>query len=157
MSNNDIQIVELPPMRIICINGFGSSPEDQAYEKTYTWAKEHNLLGKPHRLFGYDNPVNTPGSPNYGYDVWMTVDESVEADGEARIIDFQGGLYAVFRVDVKNPWDDIPSAWKKLVLWREQSKYQEGRHQWLEEHIGSLNETVNQLPFTLDLFLPIRE
>jgi hypothetical protein len=47
------------------------------------WAEAHNLLGKPHRLFGYNNPDPSPGSPNYGYDVWLTVDESTQAEGEA--------------------------------------------------------------------------
>jgi hypothetical protein len=39
----------------------------------------------------------------------------------------------------------------------ENSKYRHSRHQWLEEHIGPLNESVNSLPFTLDLYLPIAE
>jgi predicted transcriptional regulator YdeE len=108
-------------------------------------------------LFGFDNPPPSVGSPNYGYDVWMTVDSSVQADGEVRIIDFSGGLYVVTRVEVKNPWEDIPSTWQKLVKWMEASKYSQGRHQWLEEHIGPLNEHVNDLPFTLDLHLPITE
>jgi DNA gyrase inhibitor GyrI len=157
MSNRDIHVVELPPMRVICINGFGSEPENQAYDKIFIFAQGHGLLEMPHRLFGYNNPNPTPGSPNYGYDVWMTVDETVQADGDAKLIDFPGGLYAVMRVDVKDPWADIPSAWQELVRWRENSPYREGRHQWLEEHIGTLNETVNTLPFTLDLYLPIRQ
>ena len=156
MSEDDIRAVELPPLRVVCLNGFGDGPEGQAFEKTLAWAKAHNLLDLPHRLFGYNNPDPTPGSPNYGYDVWMTVDASVNADGEARIIEFPGGLYAVLRIEVKSPWDDIPAAWQRLVKWRENSPYHEGRHQWLEEHIGPLNEIVNTLPLTLDLFLPIR-
>lgn len=156
MNQDDIHIVELPAMRVICINGYGQEPENQAFEKIFTWAKEHYLLDQPHRLFGYDSPMQTPGSPNRGYDVWMTVDESCQADGEARIIEFPGGLYAVMRLDVTSPWDDIPPAWQRLVKWRENSPYHEGHHQWLEEHIGSLKETINSLPFTLDLHLPIR-
>lgn len=157
MSNLDVRIVNLPPMRMVCVNGFGESPEGMAFDKMREWAQAHDLLDKPHRLFGYNNPDPSPGSPNYGYDVWLTVDGSVEADGEAKIIDFPGGLYAVTRIEVSKPWNDIPGTWKKLVQWMEASKYRQGRHQWLEEHIGPLNETVNELPFTLDLHLPIRE
>ncbi len=156
MSKDDIRTVELPPLRVVCLNGFGDSPEGQAFEKTLAWAKAHNLLDLPHRLFGYNNPDPTPGSPNYGYDVWMTVDASVNADGEARIIEFPGGLYAVLRIEVKSPGDDIPAAWQRLVKWRENGPYHEGRHQWLEEHIGPLNKIGNTLPLTLDLYLPIR-
>lgn len=79
------------------------------------------------------------------------------ADGDARILEFPGGLYAVTRIEVKDPGDEIPQAWQKLVKWMESSKYHHGPHQWLEEHIGPLDETVNELPFTLDLHLPITE
>ena len=112
------------------------------------WAKSHDLPRGQHRIFGYNNPDPSPGSPNYGYDVWLTVDESVQANGDARIIEFPGGLYAVTRIDVKNPWDDIPGTWQKLVKWMESSKYQHGRHQWLEEHIGPLEEMGGEQPFT---------
>ena len=61
---------------------------------------------------------------------WMN---SVQADGDARIIEFPGGLYAVTRINVENPGDEIPLAWQKLVKWMEASKYHHGRHQWLED------------------------
>src|SRR5512134_2118839 len=157
MSDLDIRIVNLPPMRVACVNGFGEGPEGIAFDKMKAWAEARNLLGKPHRLFGYNNPDPSPGSPNYGYDVWITADESVQADGEARILDFPGGLYAVTRIDVKKPGDEIPAAWQKLVKWMEASKYRHGRHQWLEEHIGPLDEMGGDQPFMLDLHLPITE
>jgi AraC family transcriptional regulator len=157
MSNLDIRVVKLPAMRVVCVNGFGDGPEGKAFDKMREWAKAHNQPVGPHRVFGYNNPDPTPGSPNYGYDVWLTVDESVQADNDARIINFPGGLYAVARIVVQNPGDEIPNAWQKLVKWMEASKYRHGRHQWLEEHIGALDDTVNELPLTLDLHLPITE
>ncbi len=157
MSNIDVQIVKLPLMRVACVNGFGESPEEMAFDKMKAWAMAHNLLGKSYRLFGYNNPDPSPGSPNYGYDVWITVDESAQADKEARILEFPGGLYAVTRLQVNDPGCDIPSTWQKLVKWMENSKYRHGRHQWLEEHIGPLDEVMNALPFTLNLHLPIME
>lgn len=157
MSDLDVRIVKLPPMRVACVNGFGEGPEGMAFDKMRAWAKAQHLPGEAHRIFGYNNPDPSPGSPNYGYDVWLTVDQSVQTDGDARIIEFPGGLYAVTRIEVKNPGDEIPQAWQKLVKWMESSKYHHGRHQWLEEHIGPLDDTVNELPFTLDLHLPIAE
>lgn len=157
MDTKDVRVVKLPPMRVVCVNGFGTEPEGMAFEKMKAWAGKHNLLGKPYRLFGYNNPDPSAGSPNYGYDVWITVDESVQADGDARIIEFPGGLYAVTRLEVKNPGDDIPRTWQDLVKWMEASKYSHGRHQWLEEHIGPLGDMGGNEPFTLDLHLPITE
>lgn len=157
MSNIDVRIVKLPPIRVACINGFGEGPEGIAFDKMKAWATVHSLLGKPYRVFGYNNPDPSPGSPNYGYDVWITVDDTVQADSEVRIVDFPGGLYAVTRVEVKNPWEDIPATWRELVKWMENSKYHQGRHQWLEELIGPLDEMGSSQSFTLDLHLPIVE
>jgi AraC family transcriptional regulator len=157
MNDLNVRIVNLPPMRVACVNGFGEGPESLAFDKMKAWAQAHDLPGTPHRLFGYNNPNPSPGSPNYGYDVWLTVDESLQADGEARIIEFPGGLYAVTRIEVKSPGDDIPATWQRLVRWMETSKYRHGRHQWLEEHIGPLDEMGGEQPFVLDLYLPIVE
>jgi DNA gyrase inhibitor GyrI len=157
MSDIEVRIVNLPPMRVVSVNGFGTEPEEQAFRKMKDWATAQGLLGKPYRLFGYNNPDPSPGSPNYGYDVWITVNESVQADSEARILEFPGGLYAVTRLEVNHPESDIPGTWQKMVKWMESSKYRHGRHQWLEEHIGPLEEMGGEKPFTLDLYLPITE
>jgi AraC family transcriptional regulator len=157
MIDLDVRIVSLPPIRVACVNGFGEGPEGLAFDRMKAWAQVQNLLEKPHRLFGYNNPDPSPGSPNNGYDVWLTVDDSVQANGEARILEFPGGLNAVTRIEVNEPWNDIPGAWKKLVKRREASKNRHGRHQWLEEHIGALVELGGDQPFTLDLHLPIAE
>ena len=158
MNDLKVKIVKLEPMRVICIDGFGSNPETQAWEKMIAWSKAKGLWdnGKPKRFFGFNNPDPSPGSPNYGYDVWMTVDQSVQADSDARIVNFPGGLYAVARCQVKAPGDDIPNTWKELVAWMEHSRYKHASHQWLEEHIDPQN-AVHGENFTLDLFLPITE
>lgn len=157
MDDLNVRIVKLSPMRVACVNGFGEEPEGQAFEKMRAWAASHNLLEKPYRLFGFNDPDPSPGSPNYGYDVWITVDESAQTDGEAHIIEFPGGMYAVTRIEVRNPGDDIYRTWQKLVKWMEAGKYHHGRHQWLEEHIGPLGEMGGNQPFTLDLYLPLSE
>src|SRR5512141_1535258 len=100
MSDLDVRVVSLPAMRVVCVNGFGDGPEGKAFDKMRVWAKAHNLPVGPHRVFGYNNPDPSPGSPNYGYDVWLTVDQAVQADGDAHIIEFPGGLYAVTRIEV---------------------------------------------------------
>lgn len=149
-----VRIVRLEPLRVICFNGFGPNPEELAWNKLKAWATARGIAGK--RFFGYNNPNPDPGSPNYGYDVWMTVDEAVQADGEGRIIDFPGGLYAVLRCEAKDPGSDIPAAWQQLVAWEEQSPYRHGKHQWLEESFEMLANNAQE-GFILDLYLPIVE
>lgn len=158
MEKLDVRIIHLPAMRVICVNGFGTNPENQAFEKITRWAKEKGIWEKPHRLFGYNNPDPSHGSPNYGYDVWMTVEETVEADGEARAIDFPGGLFAVTRVHAGAQGEGIYETWQKLSAWVESSKYKPEFCQrvCLEESIPS-EDNPHPGGFSLDLYEPISE
>jgi len=157
MSELDVRIVKLEPMRVASFLGFGESPEELAWAKLIPWAKEKGLLDDPekHRLFGFNNPNPSKGSPNYGYEVWIVIGPDIEAEGDMEIKDFAGGLYAVTQCVVpKGFFDVIGDTWKKLVTWREDSKYKCGNHQWLEE---SLPLELPDTEFVLDLYLPISE
>lgn len=154
MADLQVQIVDLEPFRVACVNGFGSEPEPIAIQKMLDWAKEIGLLkdGKLHRFFGHNHPDPAPSSPNYGYDLWVTVGPEIAAKGEVEVKDFPGGRYAVTRcVGV----DRIETTWGQLALWLENSRYQMGGHQWLEEHLSPLDAPLEQ--FMLDLYMPIRE
>jgi len=156
MKQLDVRIVTLPPMRVACVNGFGPSPELQAFEKMFAWAREKGLMEKPHRLFGYNNPNPSPGSPNYGYDVWMTVDDSVQADDVVRVIDFPGGMYAALTVHAGPTGEGIFDSWQQLAAWVEGSKYRpaHAQRQWLEESLASVKPRLKG-GFVLDLLDPI--
>jgi DNA gyrase inhibitor GyrI len=157
MSDFEVRIVKLEPMRLASFWGFGESPETIAWEKLMAWAKPKGLLDDPekHRLFGFNNPNPSAGSPNYGYEVWIVVDRDVEPEGEGRIVDFDGGLYAVTKCVVPTgQFEVIGATWKKLNAWREDSKYKCGHYQWLEE---SLPLNPPDTEFVLDLYLPIAE
>jgi DNA gyrase inhibitor GyrI len=156
MSELDVRIVKLEPLRVASAHAYSGSPEEDAMKKLIAWAKPKGLLDDPqqHRVFGFNNPDPSPGSPNYGYEFWIVVGPDVEPEGEIAIKEFPGGLYAVTRCEVKNPWDDIPGTWKRLAAWRENSKYRGANHQWLEELLSPLG-AVDE--FVLDLHLPIAE
>ena len=116
------------------------------------------VKGQERRFFGYNNPNPSPGSPNYGYDAWMTVDADVQAEGEARIIDFPGGLYAVTRVEAGPQGEGIFETWQALSAWVAKSKYRpefENRL-CLEESLTAIDHTIVD-GFTLDLYEPIAE
>jgi len=157
MNELDVRIVELKPMRVASFWGFGTGPEEIAWEKLLSWAKPRGLLDdlQTHRLFGFDNPLPSAGSPNYGYEAWIVVDPGTEPGEDARILDFDGGLYAVTRCVVpKGRFDVIGTTWKKLVTWREDSPYRCATHQCLEE---SLPLDIPDTEFVLDLYLAIAE
>ncbi len=156
-NGTEIRIVTLPPMRMASVHGFGEGPELLAWEKLAAWAGPKGYLDdrEAHPIFGFNNPDPSPGSPNYGYAFWMKVGPDEEATDDVRIVDFEGGLYAVLRCPVHEaPGTEIPHTWQRLVAWREQSAYRRGTHQWLEEHLAV--ETPGE-HFTLDLYLPLAE
>lgn len=157
MSELEVRVVHLEPMRVASVHAFSASPEYDALEKLMAWAKPKGLLDDPerHRVFGFNNPDPSPGSPNYGYEFWIVVGPDVEPEGEVTVKEFPGGLYAVTRCEVQegeDPGQVIPETWRRLVAWCEDSKYRVAHHQWLEEH-------TLQHPgvLLLDLHCPITE
>jgi len=153
MSQLQVRMVRLDPMRVICFSGFGSGPEEIALKKLRDWSDVHGVQG---RVFGFNNPNPALGSPNYGYDVWMALPEAVHPEeGEGQLLDFAGGAYAVMRCAVHDPGKDIPAAWQALASWAEQNGYELGQHQWLEEQMD-FPFVVDGQDFTLDLYLPIK-
>ena len=131
MSELKVRIVRLEPMRVAYASGFGESPEGEAWDKILAWAGSRGLLDdlEAVRFFGFDNPVPSPGSPNYGYEQWITVGPDAEAEGDVGTKEFPGGLYAVTRCNLNN----IGLAWKRLAAWCEDSQYRIACHQCLEE------------------------
>jgi DNA gyrase inhibitor GyrI len=156
MNTLNVKIVQLEPLRVASAHGFGQGPEGIAWDKMQAWAKQRGLWqdGTPRRCFGFNNPSPAEGSPNYGYEVWMTVGPEVESEGEITVKEVPGGLYAVAHCEVKSPWEDIPRTWKELMAWVETSSYRPARHQWLEETYFGAEPNYHE--FALDLYLPVR-
>lgn len=155
MNDIEIRIEELEPMLMASAYGFSASPEIMALEKMKAFAESKGLITDGEitfRHFGFNNPSPSPGSPNYGYEVWITVTPEIEPEGDIRLIHFPGGLYAVTQiVGVSN----IGEIWRKLVEWRENSHYRKAYHQWLEELINPLESDFEKYIFKL--YLPIVE
>ncbi len=97
MSELDVRIVTLPPLRVAAFRAFGAGPETPAWAKMEAWAKPKGYMDKQgqQRIFGFNNPDPAPGSPNYGYEFWITVGPEVDTQEGFTIKEFAGGLYAV--------------------------------------------------------------
>jgi DNA gyrase inhibitor GyrI len=153
MEKLEVRIIDLKPFTFISSYGFGPSPEAIAHTKIVEFLKANHLLdgyGDKYRHFGFNNPNPSHGSPNYGYEIWVEVDEAVMPDGDLRKGKFEGGLYAVTRL---TGVENIGDVWHQLVAWRENSKYRHGRHQWLENLFNPLEPDPSKLVF--DIYLPI--
>jgi DNA gyrase inhibitor GyrI len=155
MSEIDVRIVDLPPLRVASVHAYGPNPEEVAWQKLVAWARPRGLLddNQTHPIFGFNNPDPSPGTPNYGYEFWIVVGPEVEADGEVKVVQFPGGRYAVARCETRGDMEQIGRSWKQLVAWQAKSAYRPARHQWLEKHIGYTDEAETEL--VMDLYMPI--
>lgn len=153
MKTLEVRIVRLEPMRVVATYGFGKEPEGIAWDTLRTWAAEQGIdLEAGQRFFGFNNPDPAPGSPNYGYEQWMTVGPAVEGSGDVKVKEMPGGLYAVTHCPELHV---IREVWQDLLRWRESSGYASGGHQWLEECLTPNAAAWEDYRF--DLYLPVAE
>ena len=149
-----VEIVELPPMRVASALGFGAEPEAQAFALIDKFASKAGveLDFSTLRLYGFDNPSPSPGSSNYGYEVWLPIDESVEAIDPIRIKQFEGGTFASTRF---TGLSNIGRVWKELVAWVEDSSYTFGPNscKCLEKNDTPLEQDPEK--WTFDLYLSV--
>ena len=153
MADIEVRIVKLDRMRMISAYGFGAEPEKISWKKIKNFAKNNNLnlADDTNTTFGFNNPNPSLGSPNYGYEIWLPVNEDIHPEGDVRIVIFSGGLYAVTSF---KGLENIGEVWGKLVKWAEGSKYKHAQHQWLEELI---THEASPEEYLFNLYLPIAE
>ncbi len=154
MRELDVKIVEMGPMRVASAHGFGESPEALAWEKILAFAGAKGLDTDEIRFFGFNNPNPSPGSPNYGYEQWMTVGPEVEAEGDIVIKEIPARRYAVTGF---TGLENIGRVWQELVLWFEDSPYKKPPHwcECLEELLGGPAGPTETWVF--NLYLPIAD
>ena len=152
VTDDEVRIVELEPLRVAATLGFGPQPESEAWDKLMTWARATNSFDGTQRFFGFNNPNPMPGSPNYGYEQWMTVDADAEPYSDVDIRDFAGGLYAVLRCD---GLATIGEDWGRLAAWVESSRYRSDNRQCLEELLNS--PVLPHSEWVFDLYVAIAE
>jgi effector-binding domain-containing protein len=152
MSELDVRIVDMEPMRVASAHGFGASPEDEAWRKILAFAQAQGIDTGEVRFFGFNNPNPSAGSPNYGYEQWMTVGPEVEGTDEVVIKEIPARRYAVTRF---TGLENIGRVWQDLVLWFEDSSYEKPPHwnECLEELHGGPEGPPEMWVF--DLYLPI--
>ena len=157
MSDLDVRIVKLEPMRVASFHGFGESPEMIAIGKLVSFAEPRGYLEdlETNPVFGFNNPNPSTGSPNYGYEIWLFVGPEVEPDegDDFEIKEFEGGMYGVTRCEIAGNFEVIGETWKKLNAWREDSHYGPGNWQWLERTIKLASDPPDE--FVLDLYIPL--
>jgi DNA gyrase inhibitor GyrI/DNA-binding transcriptional ArsR family regulator len=163
MEKFEAKIVRLEPMRVASAQVISTTPENEAWEKMRAWAEPRGLLEdlEKHPVFGFNNPNPSPDRKEYGYEFWIRVEPDAEPEGDIKIKDFEGGLYAVttckLKEELKSEFfqkEGYLESWKKIVDWVESSKYRYGKHQGLEK---AHDPNASEDELILDLYCPIEE
>lgn len=137
---DDIRIIELKPLKVAYYRAQSATPENEAWNVMNQWVENLGLEElATTRFFGFNNPNPTPGQPEYGYEVWVTIPDNVKVPEPVKTKDFKGGLYGVTCCQLYN----IGEKWKRLVEWVKESEYDFGDSQCLEETI-SPDKNVNE-------------
>ena len=147
----EVKIVELEPMRVASFRAVSESPENDAFQKLYAWTQSKGLLDdlKKHPVYGFDNPSPSPGKKNYGYEFWIKIDDEYE-DHEVEIKDVPEAKYAVTTCyNLK----DIGETWKRLDEWALINGYEMGEAQCLEK---AHDPAASEEEVVLDLYLSIK-
>jgi DNA gyrase inhibitor GyrI len=158
MSDLEVGIVRLEPMRVACVRAISKTPERDAWEKLRTWASPKGLLNdlEKHPIFGFNNPNPSPDRKEYGYEFWIRIDACIDTEGEIGIKEFPGGLYAATKCKLQgDPSGSVAEVWKKLWDWAQISE----KYRWRRTH--ELEQTYNpqaaEDDIILGLYLPIEE
>lgn len=156
MALKEVWVVDLPPMRVASAHGFGRNPEDEAARQIADFAKAIGVDLKSGlvRTYGFNNPSPSPGSANYGYEIWLPIGPDVKATGSIEIKDVPGSKYAVTRF---TGLSNIGRVWKELVAWFEDSPYMAPPNwcQCLESPLKWGEPDPEKWVF--DLYLPVAE
>ena len=114
----EVRYVTLPDMTVASALGFGKEPEHEAAEMMNAFtAKLGFTPGSPdHPSYGFNNPNPSPGSENYGYELWCRVDPDTKAEPPVKIKQVPGARYAVTRF---TGLSNIGAVWKRFSAWFE--------------------------------------
>jgi DNA gyrase inhibitor GyrI/DNA-binding HxlR family transcriptional regulator len=163
MDELKVRIVELEPMRVASVRAISETPEHDAWQKMREWAEPKGFLEdiEKHPVFGFNNPNPSPNRKDYGYEFWMRVGPDIKSEGDIKVKEFQGGLYAVITCNLKQELESeffkkegYLESWKKITDWVKSSEYEFGHHQCLER---AHNPDVSAEEMVLDLYCPIEK
>ncbi len=163
MKELEVKIVRLEPMRVASVRVISKTPENDAWERMRAWAEPKGLLEdiEKHPVFGFNNPNPSPDREDYGYEFWIRVGPDTKPEGDIKIKEFEGGLYAVTTCKLKEELESeffrkqgYLESWKRIVDWVKSSKYKVGKHQCLEK---AHDPEASEEELILDLYISIEE
>jgi DNA gyrase inhibitor GyrI len=167
LTDKDVRIIYLPPMKIASIHLVGNEPEGKTLECINNFIQKNGLAKiKPDfRHFGFNNPDDIPDDdPKHGYERWVSIPENMLVKEPFVKKAFSGGIFAAHMI----PWGLWDEGWLPLHSWMRTSSYEmdvgdsafSGTCGWLEEHLNYINlydsYTRGDTTLQLDLLMKVK-
>ena len=161
----EVRLKRLVAMRAVFFHSFSSTPEEDAWNRAESWAKEKGLLqvDSSIRIFGR-NIYPTENPEPHGYGIYVTILPNIKAEDEIPVRSIPGGLYAVAKC---NGPEEMSIMWPALWKWVENSEYQyvgetKGEYGFelgFEEYLNWYSAIVDKSESIMlfDLMLQLRE
>lgn len=153
MKEMAVRLEELPTMRVASVRAAGEAPEAEAWRRLRDWAGPKGLLEDIdlHPIFGFNDPNPAPGQREYGYELWIRVDESEASGRDVEYKEFEGGLFAVTTCKLFGE-PDVRAKWRMLFDWARKAPYRWRKAQELERVV---NPDEPESDLVLELYLPV--
>jgi len=158
----DIQLRRIESQRAAHTHSSSETPEEDTWNKMTTWAKPRGLdsKGSGTRVFGR-NTYPTDNPEPHGYQLFLTVDQTIKAEDEIKIDEIPGGTYAVLS---STSLDRVGEAWRFLWGWIEDGGYEFiGWKKWEYGWVNGFEERLNPFDdepmseWRFDLWIPLKE
>ncbi|MBI5384168.1 MAG: GyrI-like domain-containing protein [Verrucomicrobia bacterium] len=152
MSELQVRVERLAPMRVARFRAFGRSPEPEAWARLRTWAEPCGLLkdNAAHPVFGFNNPSPSPGLEEYGYEFWIRIAPEAQVERGIETLDYPGGWHAV---TTQHGFPN-PDVWMQLLEWVRRSPH---RHRRTHELERPHNPLAAEAEMVFDLYLPVEK
>lgn len=138
----EVKIVQQPERRVAFVRHVGPYNECcKAWQTLCSWAGPKGLLNKNTHNLGlcYDDPEVTPPE-KVRYDACITVDDSIQPDGEIGIQNIEAGEYAVFLH--QGPYENLSKTYASLCgEWLPNSGRELKNAPSVEEYLNDPNTT----------------
>ncbi|WP_316900951.1 AraC family transcriptional regulator [Pseudodesulfovibrio indicus] len=155
-TNMEVRMEDVEAMRVAFVRNTGPYNQcDEAWSKLCAWAGPKGLLSPDARYLGvaHDDPQVTP-SDKIRYDACVTVDKTVEGEGEVGIQTVGGGRYAVTLH--KGPYENLETTYAELMgRWLPQSGEQIGGNLCFELYLNDPQSTPPEELLT-DLYISLK-
>lgn len=155
--NAQIIIKELSEIKLASISHIGEFDKiGNMYQRLMEWGHQKKVLTtsdfKAITIY-HDNP-NVTQTSKLRFSACVTINESINADGEIRQLTLQKGMYAVGHFEIKA--EEIPKAWESMCIWVIENGYEFRDGDYFEMYHND-HKTHPEQKFILDICIPLEK